>query len=48
MLIAANRRGIVGAYRHPRWLTAAGIVVTATMAAAGAWVLWRDLPGMLR
>jgi Mn2+/Fe2+ NRAMP family transporter len=48
MLIAANRRGIVGTYRHPRWLTGAGIVVTGAMAAAGAFVLWRDLPGMLR
>jgi Mn2+/Fe2+ NRAMP family transporter len=48
MLIAANRRGIVGTYRHPRWLTGAGIVVTGAMAVAGAFVLWRDLPGMLR
>lgn len=48
MLIAANRRAIVGTYRHPRWLTGAGILVTAAMAAAGAYVLWRDLPGMLR
>jgi Mn2+/Fe2+ NRAMP family transporter len=48
MLIAANRRGVVGTYRHPRWLTGAGIVVTGAMAAAGAYVLWRDLPAMLR
>lgn len=48
MLIAANRRGIVGTYRHPRWLTGAGVVVTGAMAIAGAYVLWRDLPGMLR
>ena len=26
MLIAANRPAIVGRYRHPRWLTAAGVV----------------------
>ncbi len=48
MLVAANRRGVVGAYRHPRWLTGAGILVAAAMAAAGAYVLWRDIPGMLR
>lgn len=41
MLIAANRRGIVGTYRHPRWLTGTGIVVTAAMAVAGGYVLWR-------
>ena len=44
MLIAARRRGIVGDYRHPPWLLAAGIVVALTMAAMGAWTLINDLP----
>lgn len=48
MLVAANRPGIVGTYRHPRWLTGAGILVATAMAVAGAYVLWRDIPGMLR
>ena len=39
---------MVGAYRHPRWLTASGVAVTLSMAAAGAFVLWRDSPGLLR
>lgn len=48
MLVAAHRARIVGAYRHPRGLTVAGIVVAAAMAAAGAFVLWRDIPALLR
>ncbi len=48
MLVAAHRREIVGAYRHPRWLTAAGVVAAIAMAVAGAYVAWRDLPGMFR
>jgi Mn2+/Fe2+ NRAMP family transporter len=35
MLVAANRRSIVGDYRHPRWLTACGWVVAVAMAAMG-------------
>ncbi|MEX2181518.1 MAG: NRAMP family divalent metal transporter [Gemmatimonadaceae bacterium] len=48
MLIAARRSGIVGDYRHPRWLSAAGIVVAVAMGAAGAVVLWRELPALAR
>ena len=48
MLVAAHRRGIVGEYRHSKWLTALGTVVALAMAAAGATVLWRDLPSLLR
>lgn len=48
MLVAAQRSAIVGSYRHPRWLTLAGAVVALAMAAAGAYVLWRDIPGLLR
>jgi Mn2+/Fe2+ NRAMP family transporter len=36
MLVAAHRRAVVGAYRHPRWLTAAGGAVALTMAAMAA------------
>ena len=48
MLVAAHRRGIVGEYQHSKWLTALGTVVALAMAAAGATVLWRDLPSLLR
>ena len=48
MLVAAHRPAVVGAYRHPRALTVAGALVAAVMAAAGAWVLWRDLPALWR
>jgi Mn2+/Fe2+ NRAMP family transporter len=40
MLVAAHRPAIVGAYRHPAWLTAAGAVVAAAMAALGGWTIW--------
>jgi Mn2+/Fe2+ NRAMP family transporter len=39
MLIAAHRERIVGDYRHPRWLTAGGVVVVVAMAALGVWAL---------
>jgi len=32
MLVAAHRRSVVGDYRHPRWLTVLGVLVTAIMA----------------
>lgn len=48
MLVAAHRRSVVGDYRHPRALTVLGAVVAIAMAAAGASVLWRDLPALLR
>jgi Mn2+/Fe2+ NRAMP family transporter len=35
MLIAAHRARIVGDYRHPRWLTAGGVIVAFAMAALG-------------
>lgn len=44
MLIAAHRARIVGTYRHPKGLTALGAAAALAMAAAGAYVLWRDLP----
>jgi Mn2+/Fe2+ NRAMP family transporter len=48
MLVAAHRTSVVGDYRHPRALTLLGAVVALAMAAAGASVLWRDLPALLR
>jgi Mn2+/Fe2+ NRAMP family transporter len=39
MLVAANRVGLVGEYRHPRWLTAYGAVVAAAVACLGAYSL---------
>ncbi|MDH5235874.1 MAG: divalent metal cation transporter, partial [Gemmatimonadota bacterium] len=48
MLVAAQRKSVVGGYRHPRALTAMGIVVAAAMAGAGGYVLVRDLPALFR
>jgi Mn2+/Fe2+ NRAMP family transporter len=49
MLVAAHRARVVGAtYRHPRVLTLLGAVVAAAMAAAGGYVLVRDIPTLMR
>ncbi len=48
MLLAAHRRRIVGDYHHPRWLTAAGVVVAASMAALGGHAIVTQAPGMFR
>jgi Mn2+/Fe2+ NRAMP family transporter len=48
MLVAANRRVVVGAYRHPRVLTALGAVVALSMAWLGVQTLTRELPALLR
>ncbi len=48
MLVAANRRDIVGDYRHPVALTVGGALVVATMAAMSGWTLVRELPRLLR
>jgi Mn2+/Fe2+ NRAMP family transporter len=48
MLVAAYRRSIIGEYKQPRWLTMAGAVAAIAMAIAGAYVAWRDLPGMFK
>jgi Mn2+/Fe2+ NRAMP family transporter len=44
MLLAARRRTIVGDYQHPAWLTIAGWLVAAGMAAMGAYTLVVELP----
>jgi len=48
MLVAAHRKRVVGDYQHPKWLTILGVVVALAMGAAGAFVLWRELPALAR
>ena len=44
MLVAAHHQKIVGLYRHPRWLTAFGILVVLVMAWMGGYTLVKQLP----
>jgi Mn2+/Fe2+ NRAMP family transporter len=44
MLLASRRRAVVGDYRHPPWLAAAGLLVALGMGALGAWTLATELP----
>ena len=44
MLLAVFRRRVVGDYRHPVWMTVAGIVVVAVMSCLGAVTLWTEIP----
>jgi len=44
MLVAARRTAIVGAYRHPEWLTWSGAAVAVAMAAMGLWTVVTELP----
>lgn len=48
MLVASRSRKIVGSYRHPLWLIAAGSVVASSMAALGAWSIWTQIPLLFR
>jgi len=48
MLVAGSTRRIVGSYRHPLWLTIAGGVVAASMAAMGVWSLATQIPLLFR
>jgi Mn2+/Fe2+ NRAMP family transporter len=48
MLLASRKRGIVGDYRHPAWLTWTGVAVALGMAAMGAWTLFSELPKLWR
>jgi Mn2+/Fe2+ NRAMP family transporter len=48
MLVAAHRRTVVGEYRHPRVLTALGVVVVVSMAALGGWTVVHEIPRLLR
>ena len=48
MLVAAHRVGIVGDYRHPKWLTALGALVAVSMAVLGAHTIVTQVPGFFR
>jgi Mn2+/Fe2+ NRAMP family transporter len=48
MLVASRHPSIVGSYRHSLWLTTAGVVVTVSMAAMGAWSIWKQIPLLFR
>lgn len=48
MLVAARRRTVVGDYRHPRALSAIGVLVTVAMAWLSAQTLVRELPSLSR
>jgi Mn2+/Fe2+ NRAMP family transporter len=44
MLWATRRSKIVGAYRHPIWMTVAGCVVVVVMTAMGGYTLVTEFP----
>ncbi len=48
MLVAAHRTGIVGDYRHPRWLTVAGAIVAVSMTVLGAHTIVTQVPAFFR
>ena len=48
MLVAAHRTGIVGDYRHPRWLTVLGAIVAVSMAVLGVHTIVTQVPGFFR
>ncbi len=48
MLLAARRRDIVGAYRHPAAIALAGWLVAVAMAVMGGITLVRELPALVR
>lgn len=48
MLIAAHLRRIVGEYRHPAWLTVAGVAVAVAMAGMGIFSLVTEVPKVWR
>jgi Mn2+/Fe2+ NRAMP family transporter len=48
ILLASRRRRIVGDYRHPAWLIAAGAVAVVVMAGMGAYTLWMEVPKLFR
>jgi Mn2+ and Fe2+ transporters of the NRAMP family len=47
MLVAAYRTNIVGDYRHPRWLAAAGALVALAMLVLGIYTLATQIPEFL-
>ncbi len=47
MLVASRRPDLLGGYRHPPLLAAAGAVVVVAMAALGGWTLVTEIPVLL-
>lgn len=45
MLMALGRKDVMSGYRHPRWMTAAGVIVTAATLWMGVATLWRMVTG---
>lgn len=44
MLIAVNKKGIAGDYKHPMWLTVFGIIVVVIMSYLGINTLFTEIP----
>jgi Mn2+/Fe2+ NRAMP family transporter len=44
MLVASRSPRVVGAYRHPRWLVASGVIVVVAMLALGLWTIVTQVP----
>jgi hypothetical protein len=45
MLVAARRPAVVGSYRHPAWLVAAGTVTALAALGLGVWSAWQAVAG---
>lgn len=45
VLLAVRRPAVVGAYRHPAWLAAAGWLTVLGMSGLALWTVWRALGG---
>jgi len=41
MLLALSRKDVIGGYRHPKWMTAAGLLVAAATLWMGVSTLWK-------
>jgi Mn2+/Fe2+ NRAMP family transporter len=48
MLFAAYKRSIVGEYKQPAWLSAAGVVAAIAMAIMGGYTVVQELPKLVR
>ncbi|ATO30224.1 NRAMP family divalent metal transporter [Bacillus atrophaeus] len=46
LLVAAYKKNIVGDYKHPLWLTCAGIFVVVIMAIMGIYTLFTQMPAL--
>ena len=41
MLLALSKKDVIGGYRHPEWMTAAGLLVAAATLWMGVSTLWK-------